>query len=111
MARKKKTSEGHPVKKILFTVFLLLAVVSTASALGVVETMRCKKVVLREALNATVLVDRFTGEVKYALRHNGEWEPVQGMRKDKLQAIYNTQARPKKKDRNPRRRRGSEAEQ
>jgi hypothetical protein len=87
---------GWKMKKYTLALALLLAAASPVFALGVVDAMTCKRVVLHEANDRTVLVDRMTGEVKYALRYNGEWEHVQGARKDKYQSIYNAQVRPKK---------------
>ncbi len=79
------------MKKYIFVIMLIVAFITPAFALSVVDAMTCKKVVLREANNRTVLVTRVTGEVKYALQYNGKWALVQGDQKKKYQSIYNAQ--------------------
>lgn len=86
------------MKKFILVLALLLAAAPSAFALGVVDAMTCKRVVLSAANDRTVLVDRMTGEVKYALRYDGTWEPLQGQRKGKYQAIYNDQVHPENSD-------------
>lgn len=83
------------MKKYIVALALLLAVTTPALALGVVDAMTCKRVVLHAANDRTVLVTRVTGEVKYALRYDRQWEPVTGARKSKYQAIYNAQVNAK----------------
>ena len=84
------------MKKYFLALVLLLFLASPAFSLGVVDAMLCRRVVLHEANDRTVLVDRVTGQVKYALRYDGTWEPVQGERRSKYQALYNAQVHPKK---------------
>ena len=83
------------IRKIAMALVLLLSVTTSVFAQGFVDTMTCKKVVLHAANNRTVLVKRITGEVKYALKYNGQWVEVKGRQKEKYQAMYNAQIHPK----------------
>jgi hypothetical protein len=84
------------MSKWILTLILILATTTPTFALGVIDAMTCKRVVLHEANDRTVLVDRLTGEVKYALQNTGQWVPVQGDRKKKYQSMYNAQIHPNK---------------
>ena len=79
------------MRKGVLTLILVLSITTSSFALGVVDAMTCKRVVLHEANDRTVLVDRITGQVKYALQYNGQWAPVQGDRQKKYQSMYNAQ--------------------
>ena len=79
------------MKKYVFVFMLVVGFITPALALNFVDAMACKRVVLHEANNRTVLVNRLTGEVKYALQYNGQWATVQGEQKKKYQSIYNAQ--------------------
>ena len=81
------------MRKWILALMLILATITPSFALGFVDAMTCKKVVLHEARGRTVLVDRLTGEVKFALQYDGQWKPVQGTQKEKYQSMYRAQIR------------------
>ena len=85
------------MKKYIGALILLFAVTTPAFALGPVDAMICKRVVLHAAHNRTVLVERVTGEVKYALQHDGKWMPLQGEQKKRYQSMYDAQVHPQKR--------------
>ncbi len=75
---------------------LLFCAATPAYAINAVDAMLCKRVVLR-ANDRTVLVNRITGEVKYLLRMNGQWDPLTGSLKHEYQAMYNAQVHNRKR--------------
>ena len=77
------------MKKIIAGVLLILAFAAPSYAVNIVDTMLCTPVVLRYN-SKTVLVNRFSGEVKYVMT-NGQYVPLVGVYKRQLQAIYNAQ--------------------
>ena len=85
------------MKKYALALMLLLMIATPSFALNVVDSMACKRVVLHEANDRTVLVNRITGRVKYALRYDGTWEEVHGDRQEKYQSMYNAQVHPQKR--------------
>ena len=82
------------MKKFIATLALVLMVTTYCYAVNPVDTVLCKKVFLR-AVNAKVLVNRVTGEVKYILVNNRRWQLLRGATKNNLQLIYNQQVRRK----------------
>ena len=79
------------MKKAIIIILLLVFAATTPSyAVSIIDTVLCKSVVLNFNNGTTVLVNRVTGEVKYAM-NNGQYVPVKGMYKDRLQAIYDAQ--------------------
>jgi hypothetical protein len=83
---------------VFLLVFLLVSmVILPAYAVNIVDTFLCKRAVLR-ANNMSILVNRVTGNVKYALLGD-RWIPVKGALKVRCQTLYNLQkqsARPNK---------------
>lgn len=76
--------------KVIIILLLILAISAPSYAVGAVDTMLCKKVILC-ANSRAVLVNRLTGEVKYVLKTNGQWKPLVGEYKNEYQAMYNAQ--------------------
>ncbi|MEI8011043.1 MAG: hypothetical protein WCI27_00990 [Candidatus Omnitrophota bacterium] len=81
------------MQRLIFAALLVGALTTSSFALGVVDSMSCKRVQLHEANDRTVLVKRITGEVKYALQYNGNWVPVSGDQKERYQSMYNAQVK------------------
>ena len=86
------------MKKIIVILLLILVIITPCYAVNIVDTMLCKKVLLRAnrrflRANHTrqVLVSRVTGEVKYILQDNKQWVPLAGTLKQQCQKIYNAQ--------------------
>jgi hypothetical protein len=77
------------MKKILIVLLAISILATPAYAVNAVDTILCKKVVLR-AIERTVLVSRVTGEVKYILR-KGQWILLTGEQKQTCQSMYNAQ--------------------
>ena len=78
------------MKKLLLILLIISIIATPVYAVNVVDTVLCKKVFLH--YNRTyILVNRVTGEVKYLLRGNGQWEPLTGVLKNQYQVIYNAQ--------------------
>ncbi len=75
--------------------FLVCALAAPAYPVNAVDTMVCKRVVLR-VNDRSVLVNRLTGEVKYLLRDNGHWELLSGSLKREYQAMYDAQVKNEK---------------
>jgi hypothetical protein len=73
---------------VVFCLILLCA--SPAYAINPVDAMLCKRVVL-EYNDRTILVNRFTGEVKYILKNDEHWVLLRGEKKSEFQAIYDAQ--------------------
>lgn len=78
------------MRKIAVVLLLTMLFTSPSYAVNPVDTVVCKKVVLR-ANNRTILVNRLTGEVKYILNRNGVWVFLKGEHKNECQAMYNAQ--------------------
>ena len=74
------------MRKIGIILLLALAIATPSYAISFIDKMVCKPVVLRYGTK-TLLVDRFSGEVKYVLR-NGQYIPLEGAYKDQAQAMY-----------------------
>ena len=79
------------MKKIAVILVLILTITTSAYALNPIDAILCKKVVLR-VTGSTILVNRFTEEVKYILLQNGQWQLLTGVLKNQCQVIYNVQA-------------------
>jgi hypothetical protein len=79
------------MKKYILALMLLFTVTTPVFALGIVDAMTCRKVVLQHA-DRTVLVKRMTGEVKYLLLPDGHWSVVKGSQKRKYQAMYDAES-------------------
>lgn len=78
------------MKKVILSLLLVSMSAFPVYAVNVVDTVLCKQVILR-ANDACILVNRLTGEVKYILRHNGQWALLRGAEKNEYQAMYNAQ--------------------
>ena len=75
------------MKKIFVTILLMLMITSVSYAENVIEY---KRVVLC-ATHRTVLVNRFTGEVKYMRSFENKWILLQGFQKTHFQSMYEAQ--------------------
>jgi hypothetical protein len=79
------------MKKMFMVLLVLLMIATPCYALNFFDAMVCKKVVLA-LVNRVVLVNRFTGEVKYVLQDNATWVPVPLGVKAQYQSMYEFQA-------------------
>lgn len=86
------------MKKFIIILALVFSLVKPAYAVNVVDTMVCKKVVLR-GNGKTVLVNRLTGEVKYMKQRSNKWKLLRGQSKKAMQRMYNVQVATKKRSR------------
>ena len=84
------------MKRFFLALLFVIALTTPSLAVNIVVTLTCKRAVLHAANDRTVLVNRITGEVKYALQNTGKWVVVKGERKRKYQALYDAQVNPKK---------------
>lgn len=78
------------MKKRLIILLVCLMFAVPCYAVNVVDTIVYKKVVLK-LIHRTILVNRFTGEVKYTLHDNGTWIPVSKGAKATYQSMYDRQ--------------------
>lgn len=73
------------------SIFIIVSVFAASSyAVNIVDTMTCKKVVLRYN-NKSVLVSRITGKVEYVMGKYGQYIRADGVWKSQLQAMYDAQ--------------------
>ncbi|MDD5166624.1 MAG: hypothetical protein PHQ57_04480 [Candidatus Omnitrophica bacterium] len=80
------------MRNFIIALLLVSIIITPCYAVNVIDTMLCKKVVLR-AIGRTILVNRITGEVKYVLQQDGEWVVLKGSLKHQCQAVYNVQSK------------------
>jgi len=78
------------MKKLLICFFLVLFITNSIYAISLIDTLTCKKVHLK-LVNRIILVNRFTGEVKYILSTTGKWVLLVGALKNQYQAMYDVQ--------------------
>lgn len=86
------------MKKLAIILILIFSLVKPAYAVNVVDTMVCKKVVLR-ANGRTVLVNRLSGEVKYMKQRTRKWVELRGASKKAMQRMYDVQVATKRRSR------------
>jgi hypothetical protein len=77
-------------KKIAILLLLIFSITTSAYAVGLVDTLTCKKVFLH-LIKRVVLVKYLTGEVKYTLTTKKTWVLLTGPVKAQYQSIYNAQ--------------------
>ena len=78
------------MKKITILLFLFLTIGTPSYAIDMLDKVICKEDVL-QSNKRPILVNRFTGEVKYIYKDNGEWLLLTGQWKDQYQKMYNWQ--------------------
>jgi hypothetical protein len=79
------------MKRIWFIVLTLILVITTSAyAVGLIDTLTCKKVYLR-LVKSLILVKYITGEVKYTQAKDGTWIHLAGPVKAQYQSMYDAQ--------------------
>jgi purine-cytosine permease-like protein len=78
------------MKKIIAALLLLSIFITPCYAFTIVDNLVYKKDLVRSN-NKLVMVNRFTGEIKYLRRDNGQWIELTGEWKRQYQNMYNAQ--------------------
>lgn len=78
------------MRRLVVILLLISIIASPCYAFNIIDQLIYRKDVLRSN-RTVVLVNRFTGEVKYLQRTNGQWVLLEGQWKEQYQKMYNAQ--------------------